>query len=59
MLLNGKVVDTVSLYSAKRHSGRVIWAGKLPLKTTSTVTIVNRSGKGRTAVGVDALLLQR
>ncbi len=59
VLLNGKVVETVSLYSAKRHTGRVVWAGKLPLSTKSTVVIVNRSGQARPTIGVDALLLQR
>lgn len=59
VLLNGRVVDTVSLYSAKRVHQRVVWAGKLPLGTSSTVSIINRSGKQRPMIGVDALLLQR
>ncbi len=59
VLLNGRVVDTVSLYSAKRHEGRVVWAGKLPLGTANRLSIVNRSMKARHSVGVDALLLQR
>ncbi|MCZ3387788.1 MAG: hypothetical protein LH645_01410 [Actinomycetia bacterium] len=59
VLLNGRVVDTVNLYSAKRHEGRVVWAGKLPLGTANTLSIVNRSTKARHSVGVDALLLQR
>ncbi len=59
VLLNGHLVDTVSLYSAKRHSGRVVWTGKLPLGRKSTLAIVNGSGKARPTIGVDALLLQR
>lgn len=58
VVLNGRVVDTVNLYSGERRSGRVVWAGKLPLGTTSTLTIVNRSRDRRPTVGVDALLLQ-
>lgn len=58
VVLNGRVVDTVNLYSAERRAQRVVWAGKLPLGTTSTLTIVNRSGDRRPTVGVDALLLQ-
>jgi hypothetical protein len=58
VVLNGRVVDTVNLNSAERRPGRVVWAGKLPLGTTSTVTIVNRSADRRPTVGVDALLLQ-
>lgn len=58
VVLNGRVIDTVNLYSAERRSWRVVWAGKLPLGMTSTVTIVNRSGDRRPTVGVDALLLQ-
>ena len=59
VLVNGRVVDTVNLYSAERHEGRVVWAGKLPLGTTSSVVIENQSSKVRPIVGVDALLLQR
>ena len=58
VVLNGRVVDTVNLYSAERRPGRVVWARKLPLGTKSTVTIVNRSNERRPTVGVDALLLQ-
>lgn len=58
VVLNRRVVDTVNLYSAERRPGRVVWAGKLPLGRTSTVSIVNRSGDRRPTVGVDALLLQ-
>lgn len=58
VLLNGRVVDTVSLTTAKRHEARVVWASKLPLGQESTVTIVNRSKGSRQVVGVDALLLQ-
>lgn len=59
VLLNGRVVDSVSLNSAKRQVGKVVWAGKLPLNATSTLAIVNRSKKERHTVGVDAILLQR
>jgi hypothetical protein len=58
VILNGRVVDTVNLYSAEERPRRVVWAGKLRLGATSTVTIVNRSGDRRPTVGVDALLLQ-
>ncbi|MCZ3386780.1 MAG: hypothetical protein LH630_07395 [Actinomycetia bacterium] len=59
VIVNGRVVDTVSLYSAKRHVQEVVWATKLPLGTASSVVIVNRSGSVRPTVTVDALLLQR
>ena len=46
VVLDGTVVvDTVNLYSAAAAPGAVVWAGTLPLGTTSPVTIVNRSGR--------------
>ncbi len=59
VVVNGRVVDTVNLYSAKRHAGRVVWAQKLRLGRSSTVAIVSRASDRRPVVGVDALLVQR
>ena len=58
VLIDGRVVDTVNLYSAERRSARVVWASKLPIDEKATITIVNRSPASRPLVGVDAVLLQ-
>ncbi|MEO8106592.1 MAG: hypothetical protein ABI720_04675 [Actinomycetes bacterium] len=59
VLVNGKVVATVNLYSADRRPARVVWAGKLVRGRVSKVSIVSRSTDRRPLIGVDALLLQR
>ncbi len=59
VVVNGRVVETVNLYSAKRRSGRVVWAQKLRLGRSSMVSIVSRASDKRPVVGVDALLVQR
>ena len=59
VLVNGRAVATVNLYSASHRPGRVVWASKLALGRSSTVSIVSRSTNGRPLIGVDALLVQR
>ncbi|HEX5016864.1 MAG TPA: hypothetical protein VFX15_04695 [Actinomycetes bacterium] len=60
VLVNGRVVDTVNLYSSERRPARVVWTSRLPKGDDAvTVTIVNRSPDSRRTIGVDALLLHR
>jgi Bacterial Ig-like domain len=58
VLVDGRVVDTVDLTSTTRRPARVVWTAKLPLGSSATVTIVNRSPAQRPTIGVDALLVQ-
>jgi hypothetical protein len=58
VLVNGRVVDRVNLYSAVRRPARVVWTSALPKHNAATITIVNRSPTSRRTVGVDALLVQ-
>lgn len=58
VLVDGRLVDTVNLYSAERRPARVVWASKLPIDRGASITIVNRSPDSRPTVGVDAVLLQ-
>ena len=58
VVMGGKVVDTVNLYSAERRPARVVWTSALPNHDESiTIAIVNRSPAARPTIGVDALLL--
>jgi hypothetical protein len=58
VLVDGRVVDTVDLRSTTRRPARVVWTAKMPLGSSSSVTIVNRSPAQRSAIGVDAILVQ-
>lgn len=58
VLVNGRLVDSVNLYSAARRPARVVWTTMLPKNEAATITIVNRSPSSRRTVGVDALLVQ-
>ena len=58
VLIDGRLADTVNLYSEQRRPARVVWASKLPLGDEATITIVNRSPASRPTIGVDSVLLQ-
>jgi hypothetical protein len=59
VLLDGRVVASVDLYSAERRPARVVWTRKISGADTTVVTVVNRSRGQRDTIGVDAFLLQR
>jgi hypothetical protein len=56
--VDGKKVATVDLFAETLSPSRSVWATKLGLERAHRITIVNRSPKSRTAVGLDTILLQ-
>lgn len=59
VLVEGRVVASVDLYSTQRHPPRVVWTAKIPNGETTALAVVNRSRGARSTIGVDAFLLQR
>ena len=58
VVVNGRVVDTVNLYSPQRRSTRVVWTAMTDKNETTRVTIINRSRASRPTIGVDTVLVQ-
>ena len=59
VLVGGKRVDTVNLYSPTVNPAQVVWTTQLSPGRAQKVTIVNRSGHHRPMITVDALLVHR
>jgi hypothetical protein len=58
ILVNGRLAGHVNLHTATTHVSRAVWTMKLPGHATK-VTIVNRSGRERPTLSVQAVLRQR
>ena len=59
VLVGGKRVATVNLYSPTVNPAEVVWTTQLTPGRAQKVTIVNRSGHHRPMITVDALLVHR
>ena len=56
--VDGRLKASIDLKADTVLPARAVWAYKLPLGSSHRIKIVNRSPKGRTAVGLDAILVQ-
>ncbi|HVQ87997.1 MAG TPA: hypothetical protein VMT88_07435 [Actinomycetes bacterium] len=56
--IDGKLVSSVDLKAPSLMPSRSVWASKLGLGESHRVTIVNRSPRSRSLVGLDTILVQ-